>query len=158
MSRLPTGAYEACFSFRSGSQHQWEDPCTGNREKLGFSSGFSCQLGPCEASPSRSWDVNCCPTMEVKNHVSLLCQQPQCWGPEKEKGLERVMVFQAMPVERAASGVSQIGNPWALGGAKDSPSLGRPALSQHPGPRAVSAGRAVLCRPLVAAGPFACDC
>lgn len=35
------------------------------------------------------------------------------------------------------------------------PSLGSPALSQRPGPRVGSAGSAVLCRPLVAAEPFA---
>lgn len=38
---------------------------------------------------------------------------------------------------------------------QDSPSLGSPAPSQHTGPRSGSAGSAILCRPPVAAEPFA---
>ena len=78
-----------------------------------------------------------CPRLYEKPHSPSGPVAPVL-GPEKGRGLQWVMAFQGSnklrnAMGKSCMGVPELGNSWVPAGAKDSPSLGSPALSQHSG-------------------------
>lgn len=83
------------------------------------------------------------------SRVTLLCQQPQCRGPEEGKGLGRGMAFQGPKGTRDASGKAcgRAGvphrSPWVLAGAEAARAArrGQPSLAPSGGRRALRTSR-----------------
>lgn len=160
MSWLPTRACKGCFSFKSSSRHNGKSPVLGSKNTW----------APVRA-PVTSWDpmkhrffaLGChLPHNGEKQATGpFWASSPSAGGPENGMRLGWVMAFQGPEKGCRGEGYKRDFRNSEIRlflPEQDSPSLGSPAPRRRPGPRAGSAGSAVLCRPPVAAGPSAGRC